>query len=266
MPIPPEAQRAGPNEQPFTGLRRFNLIMGVLHLVQAIVMVVISSDFTVPIRAYFLDFDPVREALVSGQETLFDLPLGPFIASFLFISSIAHFLIAAPGIYAWYVKNLKRGANYARWVEYSLSSSIMIVAIATLLGIYDVAALMALFATNAAMILFGWMMELHNQTTTKTNWTSFIFGSIVGLVPWIVILVYFVGAVEGESGPPDFVYGIFISLFVFFNIFAVNQFLQYKEVGRWRDYLYGERMYIVLSLVAKTLLAWQVYFGTLQPN
>ena len=266
MPIPIEAQKAGPGDPPFTGLRRFNVVMGVLHLIQAIAMLIVSNDFSVPVRTYFLKYDAQLDALVSNPDTLFDLRLGPVIASFLFISSIAHFAIASPGIYEWYVKNLKRGANYARWVEYSFSSSIMIVAIATLLGIYELAALLALFTVNAAMILFGWMMELHNQTTKKTDWTAFIFGSIVGLVPWILIGIYFAGALQGESGPPDFVYGIFISLFVFFNIFAVNQLLQYAEVGRWKNYLFGERMYIVLSLVAKTLLAWQVFFGTLQPS
>ena len=39
----------------------------------------------------------------------------------------------------------------------------------------------------------------------------------------------------------------------------------HKKVGPWRDYLYGEFMYIVLSLVAKSLLAWQVFAGTLRP-
>jgi hypothetical protein len=41
--------------------------------------------------------------------------------------------------------------------------------------------------------------------------------------------------------------------------------LQYKQVGKWKDYLYGEKVYIILSLVAKTLLAWQVFIGTLRP-
>jgi hypothetical protein len=58
---------------------------------------------------------------------------------------------------------------------------------------------------------------------------------------------------------------IFGSIFVFFNVFAINMILQYKKVGRWRDYLFGERVYIILSLVAKSLLAWQVFFGTLRP-
>ncbi|NLC33494.1 MAG: hypothetical protein GX781_09405, partial [Clostridiales bacterium] len=31
------------------------------------------------------------------------------------------------------------------------------------------------------------------------------------------------------------------------------------------DYLYGERVYIILSLVAKSALAWLVLFGAMQP-
>ena len=69
----------------------------------------------------------------------------------------------------------------------------------------------------------------------------------------------------GDAAPPGFVYGIFASIFVFFNVFAVNMLLQYRKVGRWRDYLYGERVYMLLSLFAKSALAWQVFAGTLQP-
>jgi hypothetical protein len=156
--------------------------------------------------------------------------------------------------------------NRARWYEYALSSSLMIVIIAMLNGMYDLSSLILIFALNAMMILFGYMMELHNQTTEKTDWTAFIFGCIAGIVPWIVIMMYLVGANQSSgTDVPDFVYGIVISLFVFFNSFAVNMVLQYRKVGRWRDYLFGERMYIVLSLVAKSALAWQIFFGTLRP-
>jgi hypothetical protein len=154
-----------------------------------------------------------------------------------------------------------RGINPARWVEYSLSSSLMIVVIAMLVGIYDVASLILIFALNASMILFGWLMELHNQATAKTNWTAYWSGCFAGAVPWIAVAVY----LAGGGRAPGFVYGIFASLFVFFNVFAVNMLLQYRRVGRWRDYGYGERVYMLLSLTAKSLLAWQVFAGTLQP-
>jgi hypothetical protein len=48
-----------------------------------------------------------------------------------------------------------------------------------------------MFGINAMMNLFGIMMELHNQTTQKTDWTSFIYGCIAGIIPWIVIVLYF---------------------------------------------------------------------------
>jgi hypothetical protein len=78
--------------------------------------------------------------------------------------------------------------------------------------------------------------------------------------------MYLIGAGNSaDAEPPAFVYAIIVSIFVFFNIFALNMFLQYKKAGPWRDYLFGERMYIVLSLVAKTALAWQIFAGTLAP-
>jgi hypothetical protein len=61
------------------------------------------------------------------------------------------------------------------------------------------------------------------------------------------------------------VYVILPTLFVFFFSFALNMVFQYKKVGKWRDYLYGERVYILLSLIAKSALAWQVFAGTLRP-
>ena len=155
--------------------------------------------------------------------------------------------------------------NLFRWTEYSITSSLMIVVIAMLCGVYDLSSLILLFALNACMILFGWMMEVHNQTTKKTDWTSFLFGCFAGLVPWVVLGLYFFNAIGSNADSvPKFVYAIFWSLLVFFNIFAINMILQYKKVGKWQDYVYGEYAYITLSLIAKALLAWQVFGGTLR--
>lgn len=46
----------------------------------------------------------------------------------------------------------------------------------------------------------------------------------------------------------------------------LNQWLQYREIGRWTDYAYGEKTYLVLSLVAKSLLAWQISAGHWRPE
>ena len=251
-------------DQKLVKLCRFNIIMAVLHFVQGLIILIMSTDLKVPVTSSFLKFDVKTQTLAPKLETMFDIRLGYLIAAFLFMSSVAHLLISLPRINDWYNKNISKGINPARWVEYTFSSSVMILVIALLVGIADIATLIAFLFLNASMILFGWMMELHNQTTKKTDWTSFIFGCIAGIGPWIGVAIY-LASPGSTDHPPTFVYWIFFSIFVFFNIFAINQYLQYKKVGKWADYLYGERAYIILSLVAKSLLAWQVFAGTLRP-
>ncbi len=252
-------------ETKLSRLVRFNLIMGFLHLVQGILMVVLSNDTTYPIFTNYLGFNLESFSLQPEAKLLYELRFGPAVAAFLLISAVAHFFLATIGKKK-YLENLQKGMNPIRFYEYALSSSLMIVLIGMLSGIWDLGAIILIFGINAMMNLFGIMMEYHNQHTEKTNWLSFIYGSIAGIVPWIVIFLYFFGSVGGEGqGPPDFVYVINPTLFVFFNIFAVNMVLQYKKVGPWADYLFGERVYIILSLAAKTVLAWIIFAGTLAP-
>lgn len=252
-------------DQKFSKLKRFNLIMGVLHLLQGILMVVLSNDTTYPIFTNFLNFNTETMSLSPEPKLLYDLRFGPAVAAFLLISAAAHFYLGTIG-YKRYVKNLKKGMNPTRFVEYALSSSLMIVLIGMLSGLWDLGAIILIFGLNAMMNLFGILMELQNQTTDKTDWTSFIFGSIAGIIPWIVIFLFFLGSVNsGDAKPPDFVYVINPTLFVFFNVFAINMVLQYKKVGKWADYLFGERAYIILSLTSKSVLAWLIFAGTLAP-
>lgn len=249
----------------YRGLRRFNLAMGFLHLIQGVLMILISNDTTYPIWTNYLTFDRATFSLTPNPQPFFDLRFGPAVAIFLLLSAVAHFSLATFG-YRWYVSHLERKMNPARFYEYALSSSWMIVLIGMLVGLWDLGALILIFGLNAAMNLFGIMMELHNEGKERTNWTAFIFGCIAGIIPWIVITMYFLGAVNsGDAKPPAFVYAIIPTIFVFFNIFALNMFLQYKKVGPWKNYLFGERMFIVLSLLAKTALAWQIFAGTLAP-
>ena len=248
-----------PTDHRYRRLRIFNGSMGGLHFVQGIVVLALANDFSLPVTATFLQDAPGASAPVLAELFRFRLAWG--VSGFLFISAAAHWIIAAPGVSEWYRMNLERGRNYARWVEYSISASLMIVLIALLTGSGDIGALLCLFGVNAAMILFGLLME-HYEEPGEPSWVSYWFGVIVGIFPWIVIALY-VWSPSTSASPPTFVYGIFISLFIFFNSFAVNMVLQYKRVGPWRDYLFGESVYILLSLTSKSALAWQVFSGTL---
>jgi hypothetical protein len=244
-----------------TSLRRYNLIAGVLHLAQMVVVLSLANDFTLPIVARYMAGPP--GSTFADPITLLDAPIGLTVAIFLGLSAFFHLLVSSPQFFARYAAGIEKQHNYFRWVEYSISSSVMIVLIALITGVSDVAAIVGIFGANAAMILFGWLQEKY-ETPGSGGWLPFIFGCIAGIVPWLGLLFY-VLSIGGpaDTSAPAFVYGIVVSIFIFFNSFALVQWLQYKKAGKWSDYIRGEKTYITLSLVAKSALAWQIFASTL---
>jgi hypothetical protein len=246
-------------EPRFRRLRWWNLIVGLVLAVQAVIIAVLQNGFSIPVVATWLN-GPPGTAPEAHQIGSFKLGWGVF--AFMALSALALLLIASPGIFGWYKRNLLQNRNYGRWIEYSITSSLMIMLIAMICGITELAAMLAIFGINACMILFGLLMEKYERPG-KPKWLSFYFGCFAGVIPWIAVLIYVWSPGFGEQDPPGFVYGIIVSLFIFFNVFAINMVLQYKKVGRWKDYLFGEKVYIILSLTAKALLAWQVFASVL---
>lgn len=246
-------------------LRWQNLIMGVLHLVQAVIIFQLNeTKFTLPITGTYPTDAPGLAPPSLWEPALFNLDIGGAIFLFLALSALAHFIIASPFYFPKYKADLKRGKNSARWVEYSISSSVMLVVIASITGIVDVAALIAIVGANAAMILFGEMQERYEKPGGSL--LPFWLGTIIGLVPWVAIAFYLFGIGAGTydlSQVPSFVWIIFFSLFAFFFSFGLNQWLQFKRVGRWANYLTGETTYVVLSLTAKSLLSWLLFANVL---
>jgi len=243
-------------------LRTLNRTAGFLHLASFIAIILLANDASLPVNATYLTEAP-GTGNFSSPVQLFNLNIGYMVASFLFLSAFFHFFITSPKIFHRYADGLNKHINVYRWVEYSLSSSIMIIVILQLNGVSQISTLIAVFGVNASMILFGWLQEKYT-TPGNGDMLPFWFGCIAGIVPWVVVIFNLLHP-KGptETSVPGFVYGIVISLFILFNCFAIVQWKQYKAKGKWANYLHGERIYIVLSLVAKSLLAWQVFAGAL---
>ncbi len=242
-------------------LRTWNIVAGCAHLVQMVLILVLANDFTLPITASYLEGPPGTPP--GDPVVLLNSSIAWGVALFFGLSALFHFIVASPWGFPRYAAGLMQRHNYFRWVEYSLSSSVMIVLIAQIVGLTDIAALAALFGVNASMIFFGWLQEKY-ETPGSGGMLPFIFGCMAGIVPWLIVVFFVIApGATSPAEPPGFVYGIIISLFIFFNCFAVVQLLQYRAKGKWANYLHGERAYIILSLVAKSALAWQVFAGTL---
>jgi hypothetical protein len=293
----------------FKQLRLFNALMALLHFGQGLAMLILSKEFT---QTLFWNFpspqlvgDPDKrpESIPLAMQDWFKLNLGQTIAVFLLLSALAHLITILPQVYSWYVKNLQKKMNLIRWFEYAISSSVMILVIAILCNIRDAGILIPLVLINTCMNLFGASMEVHNSklretgveqtieskvmqngqvieskshviNTFKVDWSNFIYGCFAGIVPWVIMAIYFYTSLDRlgdlENLPEriknvlNTVKLIFPTLFIFFNCFALNMLLQYKGIGKWKDYLFGERIYILLSLVAKSILAWFIFGGTLR--
>jgi hypothetical protein len=247
----------GVTTERLSGLRIWNLGLTVLHLAQAILIVVLAGDFAISVTSSFPQGPPGTPPAAPAE--LFEVPIGWATALFLVLAALDH-LVTATVARDRYESDLRRGINRFRWVEYSFSATLMVTLISMYSGITGIAALIAVAGANVAMILFGWVQELMNPPgRAETTMLPFWFGTIAGLAPWVAIAVNVVGA----ETVPGFVYGIVVAQFVFFFSFGLNQWLQYRGMGRWSDYAFGEKGYLMLSLVAKSVLAWQIFGGSL---
>lgn len=239
-------------------MRAWNLAAAVVVGVEGLLMLLLSNDLALPVTAGWLTDDPVAVRGAVRAHRVLSVRIGPAVAVFLLLAAADHLLVAGP-LRRAYDRGIDAGRNVFRWAEYSVSASIMMVLIALFVGIRDLAGVVAVFAVNTAMILFGLLMERH-QRPGQADWSAFWFGSLMGAVPWVLVVIYAAGA----PTVPGFVYAIVVTQFLLFSAFALNMALQYARVGRWRDYAFGEAGYIVLSITAKSLLAWLIFANVLR--
>ena len=262
-PSPTAPLATGVTPERLRGLRRWNFGLAVVHLASAAVILFLTNDFAIPVLASYIDGAPGSaegggaEALVTS--TLFNLTIGYVVGAFLLLAGIDHLLTATIGR-GIYERDLGRGINRFRWAEYSLSSSLMVVVLAMYWGITTINALVVIVGANVAMILFGYLQESMNPPgRTTTTMVPFWFGCLVGITPWIAMAIN----IPFYSDAPEYIFVILVVQGVFFFCFGLTQWLQYKEVGPWKNYAFGEKTYLVLSLAAKSLLAWQVFLVSL---
>ena len=248
---------SGVDDAALRSLRGWNLGLAVLHAAQAVAVLLLATDFAITVTT-MLPTGPPGSA-PAAPEALLDVRVSWAIAFFLVLAALDHALTATAAR-ATYERDLRRGINRFRWCEYSVSATVMVVLIGFYAGVTEVTAVIGIVGANVAMILFGWLQEQMNPPGRETTtMLPFWFGTVAGLAPWAAVGWNLFSA----DGVPGFVFGIFFSLLVFFSSFAVNQWLQYRGVGPWRRYAFGEKVYLVLSLVAKSALAWQIFGGSL---
>jgi hypothetical protein len=190
-------------------------------------------------------------------------------AVFILLSGLDHFAVILPGLNTLYNYCIARHQNPFRWTEYALSASLMRVMIAQLSGVTDIHLLFTIFICTAVTMILGACHESVNAKARadgdrKQNWFPFLAAWIPHLASWAVIMCYFFRNVS-KGDPPNFVWAIIFVLFILDGSFAVLFYLQWAKIGRFENYVAGEKGFIVLSFTAKSLLAWLNYVSTSGP-
>jgi len=256
----------GRNKIDTRGMRNLNWLIGFIQLAQAILILVWSDPLKGlrPITTNYLADNTLASQAVGhqvwaqGTHRLFDLNLAYVVAAFLIFNAAVHFL-AATSVRRGYEAGLKKGVNHTRWVDIAGSSGLMMVAVALAVGVYDFSSLLMILGLTALMGLTIALIEIN-----KPIELNFWLGVVAGVLPWLVALTYTWGAHVWGLSVPAYAYVLAFSLFLLFAAIAANFYLQYKRLGHWENYVYGERTYILLVFVATTALAWQIFFGTLK--
>ncbi len=251
----------GVTPERLSDLRRWNIGLTILHFGQAAAILLLATEkgFAIPVLSSFIDGPPEAGGGTLVTAPLFNLNVGWTITLFLALAGLDHLLTATFGRKI-YERDLERGINRFRWAEYALSATTMVILLAVYWGITTINALVVVAGANVAMILFGYLQERMNPPgRTSTTMLPFWFGSLAGITPWLAmgINIFF------YSDAPRYIFVILGVQAVFFFCFALNQWLQYRQIGLWANYAFGEKTYLVLSLGAKSLLAWQVFAASL---
>ncbi len=245
--------------------RTWNMLFAGVYVLQAVVLLVLAKAYSVSVNVLFLNSDSLQSH-VTGQSVvslathrLFDVNLVWVLLLMLVAAAIVHGL-AATKLRKCYDDDMKRGVNTFRAVEGAVSTALMMIAVGLVVGLRDIAALVLVAGVTVAMYVLAFVL----QSQKAHRYVTYIVASKLGGLAWLAMGIYLFAACTYGAAPSTFVWWMFGSLFVLFLAGVANMYLQYRKIGVWKNYLLGERLFLVIGLVAKTALVWQIFAGLLR--
>jgi hypothetical protein len=243
-------------------LRLWQAVVGGLHAIFAILILVMSNSHSVAVSTNFLTSDSLSDAkpLVPASRQLFDVRTAWLVAGFLGVAAIYHLLVATV-LNAHYQKAVANRVNRMRWVEWVLESGLVLVGIAMLLGVRDMASLFLLFVVNEGIHGLGYQLETGSKVYPRLPFKL----AAKFTVTIVLVLGWFVFATNhyGSANLPGHVYWLLALWAVFFSLFSAVAVASYKRRGRFASFDYTEKTYAVLGLLAKVSIAGVIFFSIL---
>lgn len=281
----------------FSFLWKTHLAAGIIHVGSSIFLLAYTAGDNTWTPALELPRDSWIEITEGCNETLtgrcffqervydtYGINLAALCAVFAFWSGFLHLLIATPWFYKSYKKSIRQKFGWWRWLDYTVSASIMIVVIGIYCAISDTFLLSMLGLTEAAVILIGaaseWALsksvneekmegvgaegaKLKNGKNPMFILARFLLVLAFGLFTfmWVPILSTFFISISSAENVPAVVYIVVFAYPFSFLAFGLVSLQIYRK--RMKNYMWYEFNFILLSLVTKVLLHWSIFFALL---
>jgi hypothetical protein len=204
--------------------------------------------------------EPPTDPRIFGPRTLYAL-----LAAFTAVTFTFHVLYASLG--SKYTEMVRGGNNWLRWLEYSISATIMLSAIALASGVAELHLQVLAPLVVVGVMALGDVVEklLVVQASGKANVRTPVLvatgtGWLLMLAAYGVILANFDAVAHGENAPPLPVYVAVVLLFILFMCFGAVQLADVYWM-LWKPQKRGpeagekkELAYTALSVTSKVLL------------
>ena len=181
------------------------------------------------------------------------------------ITSFFHLFYASDGFGTGiYLKEVKKGYNRFRWIEYAITSTLMIFVLAIISGIKDYDTVYELCILNFALMSLGYFLEQGVNKEVKI--VALVLGFFLVIAIFTTLFRNFYERMDevkdlGRKLPAwlDFVlFPMFFWWLSFGIVAAMNVAAQGKENYNFARY---ERFYIYLSFLSKANMGYYLTFG-----
>lgn len=249
------------------GLNKFNLVLSFLYLVQAIAIIMLSKQASLPVTSMYGTEDSLATGsgeIVSAQAIrhLFDVSLPYILAVMLLIPAVLHF-VSANVFGAQYKKDVQVGRNRFRWIDYSVGGGLALLVVAMLSGVRDIASLLMIAGLNIGVYLLAPIIESAGARGDARTARLRNAGLLLGALPLVTIALYAISSLTyGDDALPLYLYGLY-AVTILLGLFLASRLLAFSR-SKVTDYPYADRQFSLAGLLAKSAVAWIVFAGLLR--
>lgn len=258
---------------PVSRLMKLYRVLGIVYLLQGLAVLLFGRNVTAPLTLQYPSIDTLASEAAGHQVVgianrhVADVHIAWILAIAMIVFAVIHLMLASAYRNA-VSTSIERGVNAFRWLSLGIGGGLIIVATALLSGITSITLLLVLFVSvlGAALLTLGIEATIANSNGVQTRLSHFLCGlaTLAVTLPWVVFAIGVAGVLLWNGKLPTYLYSIYICEALLVGAFMLATHFRIKRQGKWADGLYGERGYLLLTLLTVTLLSWQIVIGALK--